>query len=108
MKQDNEHRPAYLRLYERLRGEIVRGDYPFGARMPSKRQLAEEEGLSVVTVEHAYALLTDERVSRSAPPQRALCAVPRYGRLCAERAGKTGGCPGGGRGRTFRFRCSRG
>ena len=56
MKQDNEHRPAYLRLYERLRGEIVRGDYPFGARMPSKRQLAEEEGLSVVTVEHAYAL----------------------------------------------------
>ena len=25
MKQDNEHRPAYLRLYERLRGEIVRG-----------------------------------------------------------------------------------
>lgn len=60
MKQDNEHRPAYLRLYERLRVEIVRGDYPFGARMPSKRQLAEEEGLSVVTVEHAYALLTDE------------------------------------------------
>ena len=60
MKQDNEHRPAYLRLYERLRGEIVRGDYLFGARMPSKRQLAEEEGLSVVTVEHAYALLTDE------------------------------------------------
>ena len=60
MKQDNEHRPAYLRLYERLRVEIVSGDYPFGARMPSKRQLAEEEGLSVVTVEHAYALLTDE------------------------------------------------
>ena len=60
MKQDNEHRPAYLRLYERLRGEIVRGDYPFGARMPSKRQLAEEEGLSVITVEHAYALLPDE------------------------------------------------
>lgn len=26
----------------------------------SKRQLAEEEGLSVITVEHAYALLTDE------------------------------------------------
>lgn len=60
MKRENEHRPEYLRLYERLRGEIVRGDYPFGARMPSKRQLAEEEGLSVVTVEHAYALLTDE------------------------------------------------
>ena len=60
MKRENEHSPAYLRLYERLRGEIVCGDYPFGTRMPSKRQLAEEEGVSVVTVEHAYALLTDE------------------------------------------------
>ena len=60
MKKENEHRPAYLRLYEKLRAEIVGGDYPYGARMPSKRQLAEEEGLSVVTVEHAYALLTDE------------------------------------------------
>ena len=55
MKQDNEHRPAYLRLYERLRVEIVRGDYPFGARMPSKRQLAEEEGLSGISKRAAAA-----------------------------------------------------
>ena len=52
--------PAYLQLYERLRGEIIDGSWPFGARMPSKRQLAEEEGVSVVTAEHAYALLCDE------------------------------------------------
>ena len=52
--------PAYLRLYERLRQEIIDGSWPFGARMPSKRQLSEEEGVSVVTVEHAYALLCDE------------------------------------------------
>jgi len=52
--------PAYLRLYERLRQEIIDGSRPYGGRMPSKRQLAEEEGLSVVTVEHAYALLCDE------------------------------------------------
>ncbi len=52
--------PAYLRLYERLRREIVGGSYPFGSRMPSKRQLAEEEGVSVITAEHAYALLCDE------------------------------------------------
>ncbi|MBQ3276853.1 MAG: PLP-dependent aminotransferase family protein [Oscillospiraceae bacterium] len=52
--------PAYLRLYERLRREIIDGSWPFGARLPSKRQLAEEEGVSVVTAEHAYALLCDE------------------------------------------------
>ncbi len=51
---------AYLRLYERLRREIIDGSWPFGARLPSKRQLAEEEGVSVVTAEHAYALLCDE------------------------------------------------
>ena len=52
--------PAYLALYERLRREIIAGDYPFGSRMPSKRQLAEETGLSLVTVEHALSLLCDE------------------------------------------------
>ena len=52
--------PAYLTLYERLRGEIIAGDYPYGAKLPSKRQLAEESGLSVVTVEHALSLLCDE------------------------------------------------
>lgn len=60
MEQAEKKRPAYLRLYERLRREIIDGDYPYGARMPSKRQLAEEAGLSVVTVEHALSLLCDE------------------------------------------------
>ena len=52
--------PAYLRLYERLREEIIAGSYPLGTKLPSKRQLSEETGLSVVTVEHALALLCDE------------------------------------------------
>ena len=52
--------PAYLALYERLREGIIAGDYPFGAKMPSKRQLAEETGRSLVTVEHALSLLCDE------------------------------------------------
>ena len=52
--------PAYLALYERLRAGIIAGDYVFGARMPSKRQLAEETGLSLITVAHALSLLCDE------------------------------------------------
>lgn len=51
---------AYLLLYRRLRQAIIDGYYPYGARLPSKRQLSEETGRSVVTVEHALELLCDE------------------------------------------------
>ena len=51
---------AYLRIYEQMRGSIINGGYPAGTKLPSKRFLAEEKGVSTVTVEHAYALLSDE------------------------------------------------
>lgn len=52
--------PAYLQLYRQLREDIVSELYPFHSKLPSKRMLAEECGISTVTVEHAYALLCDE------------------------------------------------
>lgn len=52
--------PAYLQLYRQLRADIVDGLYPFGSRLPSKRLIAEELGISTVTVEHAFVLLCDE------------------------------------------------
>lgn len=52
--------PAYLQLYIRLREDIEAGVYPFGSRLPSKRTVAAEAGVSVITAEHAYALLCDE------------------------------------------------
>lgn len=55
-----EYAPAYLHLYTQMRGSIVSGVYPFGSKLPSKRVLAAEAGVSTVTVEHAYALLCDE------------------------------------------------
>ncbi len=51
---------AYLQLYYQLRADITGGVYPCGARLPSKRILAEESGVSVITVEHCYSLLCDE------------------------------------------------
>ena len=57
---DKANGPAYLQLYRLLRGDIARGVYPPGSRLPSKRLLAEELGLSHITVEHALALLCDE------------------------------------------------
>lgn len=51
---------AYLQLYEQLRRDIVGGLYPYGTRLPSKRLIADELGISLITVEHAYAILCDE------------------------------------------------
>ena len=41
---------AYLQLYRQLRQDIISGALPTGAKLPSKRSLAEELGLSVITV----------------------------------------------------------
>ena len=56
----NGKKPAYILLYEQLRADIISGAYRYGAKLPSKRLLSEESGVSVVTVEHTYTLLCDE------------------------------------------------
>lgn len=57
---DKGNRPVYLQLYKQLREDIVGENYPYNTKLPSKRSLAEDAGVSTVTVEHAYALLCDE------------------------------------------------
>ena len=57
--------PEYIKLYKKLSGEIVSGVYKRGDRLPSKRMLSDNTGLSPVTVEHAYALLTEEGYAES-------------------------------------------
>ena len=56
MKNDFE----YMKIYVRIREEIVKGIYSFGDKLPSKRVLAEETATSVITVEHAYGILCEE------------------------------------------------
>ncbi len=51
---------AYIQLYRQLRHDITDGIYKYGAKLPSKRLLAEEAEVSVITVEHSYSLLCDE------------------------------------------------
>lgn len=58
--QKSEGAPAYLQLYVQVREDIVNGLYPKGGKLPSKRTVADDAGVSTVTVEHAYALLSDE------------------------------------------------
>lgn len=57
---DKGNGAAYLQLYRQLRDDIINGVYGCGSRLPSKRMLAEECGVSTITMEHAYALLCDE------------------------------------------------
>ncbi|MBE6032342.1 MAG: PLP-dependent aminotransferase family protein [Firmicutes bacterium] len=57
---DKEKRPVYLQLYKQLRDDIISELYPYNSKLPSKRGLAEETGVSIITVEHAYQLLCDE------------------------------------------------
>ena len=63
MKYDidkNSNQPAYLQLYQLIREDIVKGNLPYGSKLPSKRITAEETGLSLITVEHAFHILADE------------------------------------------------
>ena len=62
-----ENRPEYLKLYEMFRDEITCGAWPYGARLPSRRQTALDHGLSAITVEHAYELLCQEGYAESRP-----------------------------------------
>lgn len=50
----------YLKVYEQVREDIINGRYPVGSKLPSKRVMAESMGMSVITIEHAYELLSEE------------------------------------------------
>ena len=57
---DKSKGSSYMQLYKYLREDIINGTYGYGKKLPSKRLLAEETGVSTITVEHSYALLCDE------------------------------------------------
>ena len=60
-------KPAYLALYESLREEIVSGAFPAGSRLPSRRNLSRDRGVSPVTADHCYELLCEEGYAEARP-----------------------------------------
>ena len=64
---DRNKRPVYIMLYNFIRDDIINGIYAYGSKLPSKRMLAEDTGLSTITVEHAYSLLCDEGYAEARP-----------------------------------------
>ncbi len=56
----NNKTPAYIQLYRLLAEDITSAVYPYGSKLPSKRIIADETGVSVITAEHAIMLLMEE------------------------------------------------
>lgn len=50
----------YYSLYEKLKRDIISGEYKAGEKLPSKRVMADITGYSQITVETAYGILEQE------------------------------------------------
>lgn len=57
----------YMHLYRCIREDIASGEIAAGSKLPSKRSLAKNLGVSVITVENAYAQLISEGYLYSVP-----------------------------------------
>lgn len=52
--------PIYRELYQKIRADILNGTIKAGEKLPSKRTLAQNLGISTITVENAYDQLISE------------------------------------------------
>ncbi|MEM0934527.1 MAG: GntR family transcriptional regulator [Pseudomonadota bacterium] len=52
--------PRYQQLAEKIRSEILSGEYAFGSRLPSELELCQTHGVSRGTVVKAFDLLVNE------------------------------------------------
>ncbi|MCI9626328.1 MAG: PLP-dependent aminotransferase family protein [Clostridia bacterium] len=59
--------PLYLQLFNALRDAIISGALPHGQRLPSVRKLIQMLHINNATVTHAFRLLLEENLVRSAP-----------------------------------------
>lgn len=60
-------KPLYQQLYDCIRADILGGRLTSDEKMPSKRTLSENLGISIITVEKAYNQLIDEGYLVSRP-----------------------------------------
>lgn len=52
--------PLYQELYYKLREKIEGGEYAVGSRLPSEKEISEENGVSRITSKHALEQLVNE------------------------------------------------
>ncbi len=61
----NDGTPMYLQIIESIKYKVVLGDWPAGFQLPSIRELALQEKVSVITVKQAYQKLNEEGVIKT-------------------------------------------
>lgn len=66
-REDGNKTPLYRALYEQIKNDIESGKLPANTRLLSKRKMAEREGVSMSTVDSAYAQLLCEGFISSRP-----------------------------------------
>ena len=60
--QFNQHEPVFLQIANRLRGDILKGEYSFDEQFPSVRQLASVASVNPNTMQKALAHLEEEGI----------------------------------------------
>ncbi len=58
----DKHKPVYIQIAERIRSEIITGEYPPQSQIPSVRQLAFMAAVNPNTVQRALTELEDEGI----------------------------------------------
>ena len=71
--------PLYHQLMQRIRGDIERGVYPVGSRIPPEHELEKLYQVSRVTVRRALAELTSEGLLERKQGKGTFVATPRGG-----------------------------
>ena len=64
---DNNEQNLYIQIFDYIKDKILSGEFELGMKLPSLRQLAKENGISVTTVETAYNQLLVEGYIESRP-----------------------------------------
>ena len=65
--EKNNKTPIYMQIYSFIKNDITSGVIGCGEKLPSKRSLAENLDVSVITVENAYGQLLSEGYIESKP-----------------------------------------
>ena len=88
--KDAARQPLYEQIYRALKENILSGAFESGEKLPSKRALAKQLSVSLITVENAYAQLAAEGylyavqkkgyyvAALETPPPPAAGVAPRY------------------------------
>ncbi len=69
--------PLYQQVIDDLKGEIARGVYPAGSRIPAEMELAKSYGVGRITVRRAIEELSRAGVSQPPAGEGHVCVRPQ-------------------------------